>query len=107
MLDRANPCSAPRPPSRALRLLLAAGLSGVLVAAVCFFAIGRWLVVEDSLGNARAITVLSGSMTLRTVEAAKLYRQGYAPEVWLTHSAEPGATLAAMGIPFAGEDYYE
>jgi uncharacterized SAM-binding protein YcdF (DUF218 family) len=41
------------------------------------------------------------------MEAAKLYRQGYAPEVWLTHSLEPGESLKAMGIPFeGGEEVY-
>jgi uncharacterized SAM-binding protein YcdF (DUF218 family) len=92
--------------SRALRILLAAGLGGLLLAIVCFFAVGRWLVVEDPLVKSRAIAVLSGSMPLRAMEAAKLYREGYAPEIWLTHSAEPGETLATMGIAFAGEDYY-
>jgi uncharacterized SAM-binding protein YcdF (DUF218 family) len=92
--------------SRALRILLAAGLGGLLLAIICFFAVGRWLVVEDRLTKSRAIAVLSGSMPLRAMEAAKLYREGYAPEIWLTHSAEPAETLAAMGIPFAGEDYY-
>ena len=47
-----------------------------------------------------------GAMPLRAIEAAKLYRQGYAPEIWLTHSTEPGATLEEMGILFAGEDHY-
>ena len=92
--------------SRALRILLAAGLSSVLLFIICFFAVGRWLVVEDSLVKSRAIAVLSGGMPLRAMEAAKLYREGYAPEIWLTHSAEPGETLAAMNIPFTGEDYY-
>jgi uncharacterized SAM-binding protein YcdF (DUF218 family) len=63
-------------------------------------------VVEDPLVKARAIAVLSGNMPVRAMEAAKLYREGYAPEIWLTHSAEPGETLAEMGIPYAGEDYY-
>src|SRR5258708_12610682 len=45
-------------------------------------------------------------MPLRAVEAAKLYREGYAPEIWLTHSTEPGKTLEEMGIPFFGEDRY-
>jgi uncharacterized SAM-binding protein YcdF (DUF218 family) len=45
-------------------------------------------------------------MPLRAMEAAKLYREGYAPEIWLTHSSEPGETLGEMGISFAGEDYY-
>jgi uncharacterized SAM-binding protein YcdF (DUF218 family) len=71
-----------------------------------FFGVGRWLVVEDRLAKARAIVVLSGAMPLRAIEAAKLYREGYAPEIWLTHSTEPGAILVEMGIPFSGEDHY-
>jgi uncharacterized SAM-binding protein YcdF (DUF218 family) len=63
-------------------------------------------VVEDPLAKARAIVVLSGATPLRAIEAAKLYREGYAPEVWLTHSTEPGKTLEEMGVPFSGEDYY-
>jgi uncharacterized SAM-binding protein YcdF (DUF218 family) len=94
------------PRSRGMRLLLAAALTSLLLAIVCFFGVGRWLVVEDPLAKAQAIAVLSGSMPLRAMEAARLYRRGYASEVWLTHSAEPGETLSAMGIPFAGEDYY-
>lgn len=103
----ATKVSAPLlPRSRAWRILLATGLGGVILAIVCFFGVGRWLVVEDPLAKARAIAVLSGSMPLRAMEAAKLYREGYAPEVWLTRSAEPGERLAEMGIPFAGEDFY-
>lgn len=78
-----------------------------LICAVVFlFCVGRWLVIEDPLAKAQAIVVLSGRMPLRAMEAAKLYREGYAPKVWLTHSTEPGATLEAMGIPYASEDYY-
>jgi uncharacterized SAM-binding protein YcdF (DUF218 family) len=72
-----------------------------------FFGVGRWLTVEDPLEKASAIAVLSGSMPLRAIEAAKLYREGYAPEVWLTHSSEPGESLKEMSIPFAGEDFYD
>lgn len=89
-----------------MRVLLAAGCAGVILVFVLFFGVGRWLVVEDPLEKARAIAVLSGRMPLRAIEAAKLYRQGYAPEVWLTHSSEPGENLKRMGISFAGEDYY-
>lgn len=94
------------PRSRTLRVLLALGLGGVLLLLVCFLSVGQWLVVEGPLGKARAIAVLSGGMPLRAMEAAKLYREGYAPEVWLTHSSEPAAMLGEMGIPFAGEDFY-
>jgi len=101
-----NPATASRPRSRALRILFAASGGGLVLALVIFFGVGRWLVVEDPLGKARAVVVLSGAMPLRAIEAAKLYREGYAPEIWLTHSTEPGETLEEMGIPFAGEDYY-
>jgi uncharacterized SAM-binding protein YcdF (DUF218 family) len=87
-------------------LLLAVGCGSVFLGLIFFFCAGRWLVVEDPLVKAHAIAVLSGRMPLRAIEAAKLYREGYAPEIWLTHSMEPGATLGEMGIPFAGEDYY-
>jgi uncharacterized SAM-binding protein YcdF (DUF218 family) len=84
------------------------GLAGLLLlgGAVLLLGAGRWLVVEDPLEKAQAIVVLSGRMPLRALEAAKLYREGYAPRVWVTHSSEPGATLEAMQIAYAGEDFY-
>src|SRR5580700_1664764 len=85
------------------------GLAGILLlgGVVILLGVGRWLVVEDPLEKAQAIVVLSGRMPLRAIEAAKLYREGYAPKVWLTYSTEPGATLKAMGISFVGEDAYD
>jgi uncharacterized SAM-binding protein YcdF (DUF218 family) len=71
-----------------------------------FLNVGRWLVVEDPLRKATAIAVLSGRMPERALEAARIYQQGYAPRVWLTHSTEPGATLQKLSIPFVGEDQY-
>jgi uncharacterized SAM-binding protein YcdF (DUF218 family) len=105
MADPGNPAVVSRPRSRTWRVLSAVG-GGLVLAIVIFFGAGRWLVVEDPLVKARAIVVLSGAMPLRAMEAAKLYREGYAPEIWLTHSSEPGKTLEEMGIPFAGEDHY-
>jgi len=101
-----NPAAVSRPRSRTWRVLSVVGASGLVLAVVIFFGVGRWLVVEDPLVKAAAIVVLSGAMPLRAIEAAKLYRQGYAPEIWLTHSTEPAETLEEMGIPFAGEDHY-
>src|SRR5437899_4900673 len=97
---------ASRPRHRARRVLWVVGVGALLFALVIFFGVGRWLVAEDQLGKASAIVVLSGAMPMRAIEAAKLYHEGYAPEVWLTHSTEPGETLQEMGIPFAGEDHY-
>jgi uncharacterized SAM-binding protein YcdF (DUF218 family) len=106
MANAENKTTVPRRRSRALRIAAAAICVGLLLGIVMFLGVGRWLVVEDPLEHARAIAVLSGGMPLRASEAANLYRQGYAPEIWLTHSSEPGGTLASMGIPFAGEDFY-
>jgi uncharacterized SAM-binding protein YcdF (DUF218 family) len=88
---------------------IALGLAGTALLCVLafLFSIGRWLVVNDPLEKAQAIVVLSGRMPLRALEAAKLFREGYAPEVWLTHSTEPGAKLQAMGIQYAGEEFYD
>jgi uncharacterized SAM-binding protein YcdF (DUF218 family) len=87
--------------SSALGLLLSIGFI------FCFFYAGRWLVVEDPLDHAQAIAVLSGRMPLRVREAATLYRAGYAPEVWLTHSTEPGKSLEEMGLKYLGEEDYD
>jgi len=105
MANPDNSAKLARPRSRAWRILFVVG-GGLLPVLVIFFGAGRWLVVEDPLVKARTILVLSGAMPLRAIEAAKLYREGYAPEIWLTHSAEPGETLEEMGIPFSGEDAY-
>jgi uncharacterized SAM-binding protein YcdF (DUF218 family) len=105
MDNQANSGTVSRRRGRARALVAAVGC-GLILGMVMFFGVGRWLVVEDPLGKAQAIAVLSGGMPLRAMEAAKLYRDGYAPEIWLTHSAEPTATLGEMGIPFAGEDFY-
>jgi uncharacterized SAM-binding protein YcdF (DUF218 family) len=71
-----------------------------------FLNVGKWLVVEDPLQQADAIAVLSGQMPARALEAARVYKQGYAKHVWLTHSTEPGATLRELSIPYAGEESY-
>src|ERR1700720_4272556 len=106
MTDPGNSAVVSGPRARTLRTFSVVAASGLLLAGVIFFGVGRWLVVEDPLVKARAIVVLSGAMPLRAIEAARLYREGYAPEIWLTHSKEPGETLEEMGIPFAGEDHY-
>jgi uncharacterized SAM-binding protein YcdF (DUF218 family) len=72
-----------------------------------FVNLGRWLIREDPLQHASAIAVLSGRMPSRALEAARIYRGGYAPEVWLTHPTEPGATLAKLSVPFSSEDAYD
>jgi uncharacterized SAM-binding protein YcdF (DUF218 family) len=106
MTNLENTAGVSRRRSRNLGIAAAIVCGALLLAIVMFLCVGRWLVVEDPLVKARAIAVLSGGMPLRAMEAAKLYREGYAPEIWLTHSSEPGETLGEMGISFAGEDDY-
>jgi uncharacterized SAM-binding protein YcdF (DUF218 family) len=96
-----------KPHSRTWRIFAIAAFCFLVMAVAAFFGVGRWLTIEDPLEKASAIAVLSGNMPLRALAAAKLYRDGYAPEVWLMHSTEPGETLKKMGIPFAGEDFYD
>jgi uncharacterized SAM-binding protein YcdF (DUF218 family) len=82
-------------------------LSLVFLALLLIFRnVGNWLVVEDPLQRAVAIAVLSGAMPGRALEAARVYKQGYANRIWLTHSSEPGATMAKLAIPFVGEEHY-
>jgi uncharacterized SAM-binding protein YcdF (DUF218 family) len=69
--------------------------------------IGRWLVVYDPLKPARAIAVLSGAPPFRAMESAKLYHEGWAPEVWLTHPAlADELAFRSLGIEYHAEDYY-
>jgi uncharacterized SAM-binding protein YcdF (DUF218 family) len=106
MTSSENSTTSVRPRKRYWAILAAAGCSVLALVLVAFLGVGRWLVVEDPLVKARAIAVLSGRMPLRAIEAAKLFRQGYAREIWLTRSSDPGETLEAMGIRYAGEEYY-
>ena len=91
---------------RRTRILVAAVAAAFFAGIVVFLGVGRWLDSEDPLEKAHAIAVLSGRMPVRAIEAAKLYRQGYAPKVWLTRAVEPGASLENLGISFVGEDSY-
>lgn len=99
---------AAAPARRPRRWKLAAILAAVFLflALVAFFGLGQWLVAEDPVRPAQSIVVLSGAMPVRAIEAAKLYRQGLAPAVWLTRSDEPSTSLKAMDIPYVGEDFY-
>ena len=91
----------------ALILVLATALAAAFAAWVRS-GLGGWLMVEDPLEQARAIAVLSGHTPFRAMEAASIYRQGWAPEVWLT---QPGvqpesAALASLGFKVVGDENY-
>src|SRR6202162_2356518 len=106
MTFRNNFATANVVPRRYPRRSSALGLLLLIAFIFCFFYLGRWLVVEGPLDHAQAIAVLSGRMPLRGVGGAKLYRNGCAAEVWLTHSIEPGRSLQEMGVKYLGEEDY-
>ncbi len=105
----ADPTSV-RKPGRLRSALFLLILLGPFLALVAFAAwrLGGWLVVSDPLKPARAVVVLNGSMPFRAMEAAKIYGQGWAPEVWVTRNAHPSGTaaLTRLGIKVLEEDFY-
>jgi uncharacterized SAM-binding protein YcdF (DUF218 family) len=70
--------------------------------------LGHWLVVADPLHPATAIVVLGGGIPFRAMEAAALYQQGWAPQVWVTRGTAPAAeaALTCLGIQVVGEEHY-
>jgi uncharacterized SAM-binding protein YcdF (DUF218 family) len=96
------PVSGRGKPRAARRLFVAITvLAAVLVIAPrALTGIGTWLVVADPLQPARSIVVLGGQLPFRAMEAAAVYKQGWAREVWLTQGAgdEGDLALAQFGI---------
>jgi len=93
----------------ALRVLLALLVALIMVAAIgalVLLRLGGWLVVQDALEPSRAIVVLSGHMPARAIEAAWIYQQHYAPEVWLSHPPSARQVLARYGIAYVEEQEY-
>jgi uncharacterized SAM-binding protein YcdF (DUF218 family) len=82
--------------------VLAAGAAAFLARGVLLPSIGSWLLRADPLVRADAIIVLAGGTPYREIEAADLYRAGYAPRVVLTVERDSlGAdVLRARGIAF-------
>src|SRR5260370_40883461 len=77
-----------------------------MVGTVVFVNLARWFVVEDPLGHADAIVVLSGHVPDRAVEAARLFHAGYAEQVWISLPDSPQQELKKMNIVYLGEDFY-
>jgi uncharacterized SAM-binding protein YcdF (DUF218 family) len=85
-----------------LVVLLAALIGGVILVRGA----GRWLVREDPLSRADMIVVLSGGLPYRAEAAATVFRDGHAPEVWVSRPESPAADLLARGIRYVGEEEY-
>jgi uncharacterized SAM-binding protein YcdF (DUF218 family) len=92
------PSSPPRQTLR--RTLVAVALIALVLAAYGFTQVGHFLTKEDPLQTADAIAVLAGTSMDRTLEAADLFKEGYAPQIVLTHQTPEASyeALAARGI---------
>ena len=55
----------------------------LLLSAVTLPRLGSWLVVADPLAKSDAIIVLGGTMYERPLEAVDLYKEGWAPRIYL------------------------
>ena len=74
-----------------------AGLVGFVISGL-----GRWLVVVDSLKDATAVVVLGGGAPYRAIQAAQIFREGWAPEIWITRTPTEAdeALVARLGLKF-------
>jgi uncharacterized SAM-binding protein YcdF (DUF218 family) len=90
---------------RAFLLILGVlALMGVTASLVILLGVGKWLVRENPLEHVTAIAVLSGNTPVRALEAGRLFHDGYAKEIWLTHPGTQSDALKALGIDHPGED---
>ncbi len=106
--DAAPPADGAHTARRGKRWAAALSLLIILIVAAVwiFLHAGTWLVVQDPLAPADVIVVLSGHMPYRALEAARLYEEKAAPQIWVTRPIGPVQELAEMQIPFVGEDFY-
>ncbi|MBI2833223.1 MAG: YdcF family protein [Acidobacteria bacterium] len=86
---------------RRLRIFCVAGCALALLCAtlalISLFYAGRLLYVQDPLGRANAIYVLAGSRADRWLEAADLFKSGYADQIILTAGSMDRAEALLRG----------
>ena len=82
---------------------------GYFVHPIVLASVGAYLVVEDVLEPASAILVLSGRSPLRALEAARLYKDGWAPKIILTQALrkEDFYAFSSLGIDFVEQHEYD
>src|SRR5688500_14272838 len=99
-----------RRPVRRRRLFLAIAVTVVafVLPGVGLVFAGRWLVVDDAVQPGRAVVVVGGEVPFRAMEAAAVYKQGWAREVWITTSVRRAedVALARLGVAKPSEQVY-
>jgi uncharacterized SAM-binding protein YcdF (DUF218 family) len=78
----------------------AVGILLLVLAVAGFRCLGGWLVVSDPLERADAVVVFGGHVPFRAMEAASIYRDGFARQVWLTRGKlhESDEALIRLGF---------
>ncbi len=74
---------------RILTALLLFAVTVLVMGTLVGGCLGPWLVVADPLARSDAILVLEGLTPLRELEAAALFREGWAPRIVLTLARSP------------------
>jgi uncharacterized SAM-binding protein YcdF (DUF218 family) len=78
---------------RRLRLTLGISVVLLIAAGFAFRDAGRFLAREDRLQKADALFVFAGTLAERPLEAADLYREGFAPRIVVTRATLEQATF--------------
>src|ERR1700722_9635345 len=99
------------PMSTSMRRLLGAVALLMAMAVLAFYVCSRaatWLVVEDPLKHAPSAVVFGGKTPFRAMEAAKLYRDGWTREIWLTEAglSADDVALTRLGVDRPQEYVY-
>jgi uncharacterized SAM-binding protein YcdF (DUF218 family) len=88
-------------------------IGGIAVMTLVFVAVlvaeaGAWLMVEDPLRPAAVVAVFGGGAPFRAMEAARIYKEGAAREVWLTEGGWflEDVELGKLGINRTPEHTY-
>ena len=98
------------------RIFIYLGLGVIGICVLAYFvhpivlrSVGAYLVVEDVLEPASAIVVLAGRAPLRALEAARLYKDGWAPRIILNQPQreEDFYAFSSLGIDFVEEHEYD
>lgn len=98
------------------RIFIYLGLGVIGICVLAYFihpivlrSVGAYLVVEDVLEPASAIVVLGGQPPVRVLEAARLYKDGWAPKIILNQALrrETFYALSSLGIDFVEQHEYD
>jgi uncharacterized SAM-binding protein YcdF (DUF218 family) len=83
------------PGGRFRRYIFAGLLLLAIAGTYAFVNVGRWLSPQTPLEKADAIFILAGTVAERPLEAADLYKDGYAPHILVTRDLPEPAVIIA------------